>query len=166
MDEAPITYQGQLTEEDAVKGMTAFLVWRRTGYRMLPVWAVGILIASFVLNPRGSLLSRLLPPVLFAALNLAIIPVIRSNGARRFARDARQLYHPFTSRFSSGGFDTVTERDRIHREWSDFSGWRELDGHFLLFEGKTNARILPKRLLGAQQDALRALFERQLGPAV
>jgi len=165
MDESPITYQGQLTQEDAVKGMTAFLVWRRTGYRMLPVWTIGLLIASFVLNPRGSLVSRLLPAVLFAGVSLAIIPVIRRNGARRFARDARHLYDPFTSRFSSDGFDTHTERDRTHRDWSDFSGWRELDAHFLLFEGKSNARILPKRLLGAQQDALRNLFERQLGPA-
>lgn len=101
--------------------MTAFLVWRRTGYRMLPVWTIGLLIASFVLNPRGSLLSRFLPAVLFTGVSLAIIPVIRRNGARRFARDARHLYDPFTSRFSSDGFDTLTERDRTHREWSDFS---------------------------------------------
>jgi YcxB-like protein len=132
---------------------------------MFTPWLLVVLAAPFLLQPRASLLSHLLPAAIFAVVGLVLARVYWPRQVRRSAIDQRMLYQPFQTRIDDDGFETRTEFDHQRRHWSDFSSWYEDALLFVVAESSAGVRVVPKRVLGgADQIAeLRTLFQRHLG---
>jgi hypothetical protein len=160
-----VEYSGQLTVDEATRGLLLHLrrrrIWRRT---FLP-WFFVVLAAPFLLQPHASLLSQLLPAAIFAMVGFVLSRVYWPRQVRRSAIDQRLLYQPFQTRVDDEGFETRTELDHQRRRWPDFKSWYEDALLFVVAESSTGVRVIPKRVLGGadQVAELRALLERHLG---
>jgi hypothetical protein len=158
-------YSGQLTVDEATRGLLLHLSRRRVWLRAFLPWFLVVLAAPFLLQPHSSLLSQLLPAVMFALVGLLLLRVYLPWRVRCSAMEQRLLYQPFQSRVDDDGFETRTELDRQRRRWSDFKSWYEDALLFVLAESSTGVRVIPKRVLAGEARVveLRTMLERHLG---
>lgn len=160
-------YAGQLTVDEATRGLLLHLSRRRIWRRTFIPWFLVVLVASFLLQSRASLLSQLLPAAIFAAVGFVLVRVAWPRQVRRSAIDQRMLFQPFQSRVDDEGFETRTEFDHQRRRWSDFTLWYEDAVLFVVAESSIGVRVIPKRVLGGEDQVteLRTILQRHLGQA-
>jgi hypothetical protein len=161
-----LEYDGQLTVDEAERGMRLHIQRKRTWRWMFVGWFV-VILGSSVLTRRGPILARATPAVVVAVINLGLVFVMLRWQIRRSVADQRALYVPFHSRIDDQGFETRTELDRQRRRWSDFRRWYEDERLFVLVESEAGVRIIPKRVLReeGQIAELRHYLRRHLGDA-
>lgn len=102
--------------------------------------------ASFLLALSAS------PFVAIAALMLVMVPIT----ARRTFHQQRSLQGELGYRWSAGGLGIDTEYADFDMPWTHFQRWAEDGRSILLFESDRLYRVIPKRVLTAdQQTSLR-----------
>lgn len=101
-------YSGQLTVDEATRGLLLHLrrrrIWRRT---FLP-WFFVVLAAPFLLQPHASLLRQLLPAAIFAMVGFVLSRVYWPRQVRRSARYEDALL--FVVAESSTGVRVIPKR--------------------------------------------------------
>lgn len=101
-------YSGQLTVDEATRGILLHLrrrrIWRRT---FLP-WFFVVLAAPFLLQPHASLLRQLLPAAIFAMVGFVLSRVYWPRQVRRSARYEDALL--FVVAESSTGVRVIPKR--------------------------------------------------------
>jgi hypothetical protein len=103
-----VEYSGQLTVDEATRGLLLHLrrrrIWRRT---FLP-WFFVVLAAPFLLQPHASLLRQLLPAAIFAMVGFVLSRVYWPRQVRRSARYEDALL--FVVAESSTGVRVIPKR--------------------------------------------------------
>jgi hypothetical protein len=103
-----VEYSGQLTVDEATRGILLHLrrrrIWRRT---FLP-WFFVVLAAPFLLQPHASLLRQLLPAAIFAMVGFVLSRVYWPRQVRRSARYEDALL--FVVAESSTGVRVIPKR--------------------------------------------------------
>lgn len=136
----------------------------RKFFVLIPVLTIGLFTAGNLISNEFSLQSMIFPVVLAAVLTLGLFLYLKSLSKKALA-SFNKANGPVTVTFDEAGVHTTGNLGETALSWGDMLKLIETKTAFLFFIHKTNAVMLPKRQLSADElEEILTLIKKEADP--